>query len=101
LGSHVIFQLHVIPKWWAIWKRTRTKKLKLRVTTRSHNPQKLAKAISSISEHNGLAYKIPHLKGEEMFGSCKWRMDLPPSSNMDSHQPNHVNFSMPKEGVKS
>jgi hypothetical protein len=98
LGSHAIFQLCVIPKWWAIWKGTNKAKLKLRVTTRSCNPQKLVEAISSLCKHNGLAFKIPHVKGEKVFGSCKRRMDLPPSLSMDSHRLDCVNFSMPKEG---
>jgi hypothetical protein len=54
--------------------------------------------ISSLSKHSRLASRNPYLEGEEVFGFCKKHMDLSPSSNMDSHRLNRVNFSMPKEG---
>jgi len=54
--------------------------------------------ISNLSKHSRLACRIPFLEGEEAFGSCKKQIDLPPSSNMDSHQLDRVNFSMSKEG---
>jgi hypothetical protein len=35
------------------------------------------------------------MEGEEIFGSCKWKLNLPPKSKWDSHKHNHVNFSRP------
>jgi hypothetical protein len=72
--------------------------IKLRIATRNCNPQKFVETISNLSKHSRLASRIPYLKGEEVFGSCKKWMDLPPSSDMDSYRLNCVNFSMPKEG---
>jgi hypothetical protein len=33
------------------------------------------------------------MEGEEIFGSCKWKPNMPPKSKWDSHKHNHVNFS--------
>jgi hypothetical protein len=35
------------------------------------------------------------MEGEKIFGSCKWKPNLPPKSKWDSHKHNHVNFSRP------
>jgi hypothetical protein len=32
---------------------------------------------------------------EEIFGSCKWKVNIAPRSKADSHRHNHVNFSHP------
>jgi len=42
----------------------------------------IAKYISS----SGLSIRIPHLAGEEMFGSTKCKVDLPPRLKANSHQ---------------
>ncbi len=33
------------------------------------------------------------MEGEEVFGSTKHKLDLPPGSNVDSHQHDRMNFS--------
>jgi hypothetical protein len=40
------------------------------------------------------------MEGEEIFGSCKWKPNLPPKSKWDSHKHNHVNFSRPSVDTK-
>jgi hypothetical protein len=38
---------------------------------------------------------LPHLKGEEVFGSYKRPVNCPLGANNDSHRPDHVNFFRP------
>jgi hypothetical protein len=45
--------------------------------------------------------QIPHLKGKEIFGSKKWKLDLPPSDEGNSHRLDKVNFSQPRVQTKS
>jgi hypothetical protein len=52
----------------------------------------IAKYISSF----GLSSKILHLEVEEVFGSAKCKVDLPPRSKTYSHQHNQVTFSHTK-----
>jgi hypothetical protein len=40
--------------------------------------------------------RIPHLEGEEIFGSTKHKLDLPPGDDGDFHRPDKVNFSQPR-----
>ena len=35
----------------------------------------------------------PHFEGEEVFGSMKRKLNLPPDSEYNSHKPDKVNFS--------
>ncbi len=37
--------------------------------------------------------RIAHMGGEEIFGSCKWKVNLAPKSEGEFHKHNHVNFS--------
>jgi hypothetical protein len=39
--------------------------------------------------------KITHMEGEEIFGSCKQKTNLPPKLEGDSHRHDCVNFSHP------
>jgi hypothetical protein len=39
---------------------------------------------------------LPHLEGEEVFGSSKQFVDCPLSTDNDSHCHDHVNFSHPR-----
>ena len=43
----------------------------------------------------------PYFEGEEVFGSMKRKLDLPPGSEHDSHRPNKVNFSRPRVELRS
>jgi hypothetical protein len=45
--------------------------------------------------------RIPHLEGEEIFGSTKRKLDLPPGDDGDSHRPDKVNFSQPRVQTRS
>jgi hypothetical protein len=45
--------------------------------------------------------RIPHLEGEEIFGSTKRKLDLPPGDDGDSHRPDKVNFSQPQVQTRS
>ncbi len=45
----------------------------------------------------GLTYivRIAHMEGEQIFGSCKWKVNLTLELECDSHRDDHVNFSHP------
>jgi hypothetical protein len=45
--------------------------------------------------------RIPHLEGEEIFGSTKRKLDLPPCDDGNSHRPDKVNFSQPLVQTRS
>lgn len=70
--------------------------LKLRAARRSGNPRTIAEAVSTYSGGDFLNTRIPHLEGEEIFGSSKRKLDLPPGSEHDSHRPDKVNYSFPR-----
>jgi hypothetical protein len=68
--------------------------LKLRMAKCSGDPKKIAKALSQLPGVEVASTWIPHLKGKEIFGSTKQKLDLPPGDG-DSHRPDKVNFSQP------
>jgi hypothetical protein len=45
--------------------------------------------------------RILHLEGEEIFGSTKRKLDLPPGDDGDFHRPDKVNFSQPRVQTRS
>ncbi len=49
--------------------------LKFKVVTRSCDPYKLVVVVTTTG--SGLSCRIPHLRREEVFGSCKRQLDLP------------------------
>ena len=51
--------------------------LKLRAARRSGCPKKIAEALNSLLEAPGMGSRVPHLEGEEIFGSMKRRLDVP------------------------
>jgi hypothetical protein len=69
--------------------------LKLRMARRSGNPKKIVEALSQLPRVEVSTTQIPHLEGKEIFGSTKWKLDLPPSDDGNSHRPDKVNFSQP------
>ena len=79
--------------------------LLLRVAQRSThctgNPKVLADAISNIRGVQDFVTREPYLKGEEVFGSQKWKADMPLGCEHDSHRPNKVNFSRPHVRTRS
>jgi hypothetical protein len=43
----------------------------------------------------------PHLASEEVFGSQKWKADIPLGFEGESHRPDKVNFSHPRIATRS
>ena len=72
--------------------------LKLHAARRSGDPAKMAKAINVVFEEAGLKSRVPHLEGENIFGSVKRKLDLPPEDESNSHRHDRVNFTTPKLG---
>jgi hypothetical protein len=75
--------------------------LKLRAATRSKDPKKIAEALNTLPGAEGLGSRIPHLEGEEIFGSTKRKLDVPIGDAGDSHRPDKVNFSQPRVRTRS
>jgi len=51
--------------------------------------------MSNISGVEEFFNREPCLEGEEVFGSYKWKPNMPLGCEYDSHCPNKVNFSHP------
>jgi hypothetical protein len=75
--------------------------LKLRAARHSGDPKKIEEALSQLLEVEVVSTRIPHLEGEEIFGSTKRKLDLPPGDDGNSHKPDKVNFSQPQEQTRS
>jgi hypothetical protein len=75
--------------------------LKLRAARRSGDPKKIEEALSQLPGVEVATTRIPHLEGEEIFGSTKRKLDLPPGDDGDSHRPDKVNFSQPRVQTRS
>ena len=75
--------------------------LKLRAARCSECPKKIAEALNSLPEAHGMGSRVPHLEGEEIFGSTKRRLDIPIGDAGDSHRPDKVNFSQPRVRTRS
>jgi hypothetical protein len=69
--------------------------LKLRAARRSDDPKKIEEALSQLPGVEVATTWIPHLEGEEIFGSTKRKLDLPPGDDGDSHRLDKVNFLQP------
>ena len=80
------------------WRGTRlsTSVLKLKLASRSGNPSRVARLVDEISSDAGINTQVPHLEGEKVFGSAKWKLDLPPRDDNNSHRHNRVNFKLSK-----
>jgi hypothetical protein len=70
--------------------------LKLRAAKHSGDPKKIAEALSQLPGVEVATTPILHLEGEEIFGSTKRKLDLPPGDDGDSHRPDKVKFSHPQ-----
>ncbi len=64
----------------------------LRKAQRSSDLVSLGIDVVNYTFGSSYFYHVPHLEGEEVFGSTKWPDDCPPSANNDSHHPHCVNF---------
>ena len=76
-------------------------KLRLRAARRSGDPKKIAEALNSLPGGEGVGSRIPHLQGEETFGSTKWKLDVSIGDARDSHRPDKINFSQPRVRTRS
>ncbi len=62
---------------------------------RLNDPTRLGIVMANYLSRSSFTNCLPHLKGEEIFGSSKQFVDFPLSTNNDSHCLDHVNFSCP------
>ncbi len=65
---------------------------------RAHFSRDISKFVATIANFafgSSFMTPIPHLKGEEVFGSTKHSVDFLPKASNKSHRPNHVKFSCP------
>ena len=75
--------------------------LRLCAARRSRDPKKIAEALNRLPEAEGVGTRVPHLEGEETFGSTKRKLDVPIGDAGDSHRPNKINFSQPRVRTRS
>ena len=75
--------------------------LRLHAARRSGDPKKIAKALNTLPGAEGVGTKIPHLEGEETFGSTKRKLDVSIGDARDSHRPDKINFSQPRVRTRS
>jgi hypothetical protein len=75
--------------------------LKLRAARHSGDPKKIEEALNQLPWVEVATTRIPHLEGEEIFGSTKRKLDLPLGDDGDSHRPDKVNFSQPRVQIRS
>ena len=75
--------------------------LRLRAARRSRDPKKIAEALNTLPGAEGVETKIPHLEGEETFGSTKRKLDVPIGDVGDSHRSDKINFSQPRVRMRS
>ena len=69
--------------------------LRLRAARRSGDPKKIAEALNTLPGAEGVGTRIPHLEGEEAFGSTKRKLDVPVGDARESHRPDKINFCQP------
>ena len=75
--------------------------LRLCAARRSGDPKKIAEALNTLPEAEGVGTRVPHLEGEETFGSTKRKLDVPIGDAGDSHRPDKINFSQPRVRTRS
>jgi hypothetical protein len=72
-----------------------------RTTIRIGDPKILNVAIAKLPGAELFYTREPHLVGEEVFGSQKWKADVPLGFEGKSHWPDKVNFSRPRIATRS
>ena len=70
--------------------------LKLKATARCGDPKLLVDAMKSYMGVEDLNTRDYTLEGSELFRSTKWKLDLPPRADCNSHRPDKVNYSIPR-----
>jgi hypothetical protein len=61
----------------------------------------MANVVAKYTNGSYFTTRILHLEGQEAFGSTKWRVDIAPRSEGNSHKHDCVNFSRPKVNTMS
>jgi len=57
--------------------------------------------LNTLLRAEGIGTQVPHLEGEEIFGSTKRKLDVPIGDVEDSHRPDKLNFSQPRVQPRS
>ena len=91
----------VYPKGYVSGSRPSKGELRLRDARRSGDPKKIAEALNTLPRAEGVGTRIPHLEGEETFGSTKRKLDMSIGDAGDSHRPDKINFSQPLVRTRS
>jgi hypothetical protein len=65
------------------------------------NPILLEDAMLEMPGAHEFCTRLPHMPGEEVFGSVKRKADLPIGAEEESHRPDKVNYSRPKGSGRS
>jgi hypothetical protein len=61
----------------------------------------MANLIAKYPSRSSFTTRIPHLEGQEVFGSTKRRVDITVRSENNSHRHDYVNFSQPRVNATS
>jgi len=65
-------------------------------TTQFGDLKQLVNAILKYAPSSSFTTTITHMERDEIFGFCKWKLDLLPRSKGDSHKHDCVEFSHPR-----
>jgi hypothetical protein len=68
---------------------------------RTGDPKVLNVAMAKLPEVELFCTREPHMAGEEVFGSQKWKADVPLGFEGKSHRPDKINFSRPRMATRS
>lgn len=69
--------------------------LRLQAAQRSSDAKRIVAALEQMPRANQWCTRKPQLDGEEVFGTAKRKLDMPPGHDCDSHKPDKLNFSHP------
>jgi hypothetical protein len=75
--------------------------LKLQRASQYGDSLQMANTIKKYTSGSSFATKIPHLEGQEVFGSIKQTINITPRSKGDSHRHDRVNFSRSRVNTMS
>ena len=78
---------------WSTSKGHDSTSLELKATAKCEDPRPMEKAMKSYLGVEALHIKDYALEGTKLFGSTKWKLDLPPGAKCDSHWPDKVTTS--------
>jgi hypothetical protein len=72
-----------------------------RTAERTGDPKVLNVAMAKLPGAELFCTREPHMASEEVFGSQKWKADVPLGFEGESHRPDKVNFSHPRIATRS